>query len=173
MKLNRRAAALYLGLTLVVVLLSHVSFVREDNGMLLNIDGKRYDLIGSLADFHARITSNCSSVIDVAPTDARFDPTREAIRAFSPPDSASARIASLRQHGQWLLAEVEFDALLPAVVLLREDGGRIRIEERAIWSGTTQPWNAAPLIRNYLGRQAPSAPAALLSCFTPRSAAFR
>lgn len=73
------------------------------------------------------------------------------------------------QYEQWLLAEVEFDTLLPAVVLLREESGALRVQERAIWSGMTHPWKVGPLIRNYISRQAPDAPAALFACFTPLS----
>jgi hypothetical protein len=171
--MNRRAAALYLGLTIIGIVFSHVSIEHEDNGYLVNIDGRRYDVAGSISDFKSRATSNCTQLHLPVPQSPEYIATMAAIRAFSPPDSASAKIASLIRHDDWLLAEVEFDTLLPAVVLLRQEKDSVKIQERAIWSGTTQPWKAAPLIRNYISHQAPEAPASLFSCFTPRSSIFK
>ncbi len=167
--MNRRAASLYLGLTLIGVMISHIGFEREDNGMLLSLDGKHYDVVGAMVDMHTSLTARCDGVTRPVGQNPTYIATLDAVRRFSPPDSASARIASLMQYEHWLLAELEFDTLLPAVVLLHEDNGAIKIQERAIWSGTTRPWKAGPLIRNYISRQAPDAPAALFACFTPLS----
>ena len=171
--MNRRAAALYLCLTLIGITVSHVGFVEEDNGTLMDVDGKLIDVIGIMSDFKTRILRSCASVKPLLPQSPDYASAMTAIRNFSQPDSASARIASLLQHDGWLLAEVEFDALLPAVVLLRKKQNAIMIQDRAIWSGTTHPWEAAPLIRHYIARQATDAPALLFACFTPRSMAFK
>lgn len=171
--MNRRAAALYLGLTLIGITVTHIGFVEEDNGILMNVDGNLVDVAGTVSDFKTRMLRNCATVGSLAPLSTDHAATMAAIRDFSPPDSASARIGSLLQHEDWLLAEVEFDTLLPAVVLLRKQQGIIKIEDRAIWSGTTQPWEAAPRIRDYIRRQAPAAPALLFACFTPQSKAFK
>jgi hypothetical protein len=69
--------------------------------------------------------------------------------------------------------EVESDVLLPAVVALKQSNGEFTIIPNAIWSGYTQPWVAAPFIRDYLSRQAPDMPADLLACFTPQSKSFQ
>jgi hypothetical protein len=83
-----------------------------------------------------------------------------------------ARLLGLQQQGQWLLAEVEFATLNPAVVLLTSSQERVSVVEGAIWSGTTAPWHAASLIRRYILGRAPQVPAELISCFNPAGALF-
>ena len=74
--------------------------------------------------------------------------------------------------GEWTLAEVEFDELLPAVVTLQTRDNETRIVPLGIWSGLTKPWMASPLIRTYLKTQVPEIPKELLNCFAPRSKSF-
>ena len=74
--------------------------------------------------------------------------------------------------GDWTLAEVEFEALLPAVVTLQTNNKETKIVPRGIWSGHTKPWMAAPLIRTYLKTQVPEVPFKLLNCLIPRSKSF-
>ena len=74
--------------------------------------------------------------------------------------------------GEWTLAEVEFEALLPAVVTLQKISNEQKIVPRGIWSGYTKPLMAAPLIRTYLKTQVPEVPVKLLNCLIPRSKSF-
>jgi hypothetical protein len=103
---------------------------------------------------------------------ANFLAVQNAIESYSPPQSQSAQIASIWTLGEWTLAEVEFDALLPAVVTLQINNHEHKIVPRGIWSGHTKPWMAAPLIRTYLKAQVPEVPSKLLNCFDPRSKSF-
>jgi hypothetical protein len=67
------------------------------------------------------------------------------------------------------VAELTFEKLSPAVVLLQSDGPTGTLTERAIWSGSTEPWRSGPHIRAYLRARAPQAPQALLACLDPVS----
>jgi hypothetical protein len=103
---------------------------------------------------------------------ANFQAIQNAIQSYSPPQSQTAKIASIWTLGEWTLAEVEFEALLPAVVTLQKSSSEQKIMPRGIWSGHTKPWMAAPLIRTYLKTQVPEVPVQLLNCFIPRSKSF-
>ena len=72
----------------------------------------------------------------------------------------------------WTLVEVEFKDLLPAVVLIQTTNSQPLIVPHALWSGYTQPWTAAPYIRNYIEQQVPHMPVALTRCFDPLSQPF-
>jgi hypothetical protein len=72
-----------------------------------------------------------------------------------------------------MLIDVPFDDLLPAVVLMQKDGADWRIAPKDIWSGQTHPWLGDPLIRDYLARQVPAAPAPLLTSFDLQAASPR
>jgi hypothetical protein len=94
------------------------------------------------------------------------------IAQHSPPDSSALQLVALLQQGNWLVAELRFEQLSPAVVLLRREGAQGSSEglsERAIWSGSTEPWRSGPHIRAYLRSREPQAPQALLACLDPTS----
>jgi hypothetical protein len=80
------------------------------------------------------------------------------------PDSRSARWLQLLQQGDWSVAEVTFDTLNPSLVVLRLQGHQWRVQDRAVWSGSTAPWHSGNLVRRYLREQAPGLPKALLDC---------
>ena len=117
-------------------------------------------------------TTNCKDVKKLNDEAGTFVKAKSLVQSYSPPSSKSARILSAWSKGAWILMEVEFDSLLPAVVVLRETLGEWSIVPNAIWSGFTYPWVAAPFIRDYLSRQVPEIPASLLDCFTPQSKSF-
>ena len=167
--MKKHVALTLLVLTTLGVLRAHVDIERQDGAYFLSFQGKKHDVLGAFLNQTNAVLRQCDAVqvLDVNSPQAATALT--AIRNYSPPDSDGARLLGLLQQGPWLLAELEFSALNPAVVLLRADGGALQLPERAIWSGTTHPWKAGPLIRNYISRQAPDAPAALFSCFTPLS----
>lgn len=169
-------------LTLAGVTAAHLDIEPRDNGWLLLVDGRAHDVLGLANETWNRVLRRCGAVQPVG-EGALHDAALAAVRSYSPPDSASARLLQLRRDEGWLLAEVEFDRLFPAVVLLRQTApadsaagpvpGHWQIDDRAIWSGMTHPWKAAPLIRQYIGTRAPDAPARLLQCFEPMAGGLR
>lgn len=182
--MKKHVAATVLVLTLLGVTTAHLGVERHDNGWLLVIDGRRHDAAGTVREAVLRLTRQCDATSDALADEALAAMALDAVRRYSPPDSASARLLQLRTMPGWLLAEVEFDRLFPAVVLLREapaaagpqavaNRARWQIEERAIWSGLTHPWKAAPLIRDYLRARLPEVPGALLDCFEPVASGLR
>jgi hypothetical protein len=171
-KMKKKVALPLLLIVLVAVTASHVGFKQADHSHLMVVDGIEIDVFGKLQNQWLAHTQNCESVSQVEPGDVNFLTTQKAIQAYSPPQSESAKIASIWTLGEWTLAEVEFDALLPAVVTLRTLNNETLIVPRGIWSGYTKPWMAAPLIRTYLKAQVPDMPVELLNCFAPRSKSF-
>lgn len=161
----------HVGITVLLVLsvglaVQHVRLDRQDNGWLLNVYGSPVDVQGRIADAKSslqRLTLPCQT-LQTVPSDTQSQVLR-TIQRHSPPDSDSAQLLQVSTTGAWALAEVGFSKLSPAVVLLEFADGMWRIPATGIWSGTTHPWRASPLIRNYLLSRNPSAPAALLHCW--------
>ena len=95
-------------------------------------------------------------------------PTAQAVLAViqqhSLPDSRSARWLQLQQQADWSVAEVAFDTLNPSLVVLRLQGGEWRVQDKAVWSGSTAPWHSGNFVRRYLRQQAPDLPQALWAC---------
>jgi hypothetical protein len=166
--MKRHVALTVLALTALCVALSHLRWMPTDNGHLLAIDGRAVDVQGWLADTSNRLRRDCTAVHTLSEQDVLHAQALAAVRAYSPPASRSARLQAARRAGPWLLVEVQFDDLLPSVVLMRAVAGRLQIEPQGIWIGQTHPWRSAPLIRSYLARQVPSAPPELLACFEPQ-----
>lgn len=155
------------------VVLTHIHVVPTENGNLLSIDGRKVDFLGEVQNNWVALNRNCKDVTAVNADKAVYRQAQDLIRAYSPPHSQSAKIASAWASDPWLLMEVEFDELLPSVVTFKKTNGEFVIVPNAVWSGYTQPWVAAPFIRDYLYRQAPDIPSALLKCFTPQSKSFQ
>ena len=166
--MKRHVALIALALTALGVGLSHLQWLPTDNGHLLAIDGRAVDVQGWVADTHNRLRRDCAAVQTLNVQDPLHAQALAAVRDYSPPASKSARLQAAWRAGPWLLVEAQFDALLPSVVLLRDVAGRVQIEPQGIWSGQTDPWRTAPLIRAYLSQQVPTAPPALLACFEPQ-----
>lgn len=157
-------------LSLTGTALLHLRVESRDGRWLLLVDGVPRDPLGRLSERWLALTRDCSAVRTLQPADRDWPAAQQALAAYSPPDSRSARVVGLVALGPWRLAEARFDALEPAVVLLHEVSGRLQVREGAIWSGSTHPWNRAAFIRRYLAGRAPEAPAALLACYTLPSA---
>lgn len=168
-----RVSVPLLALVIFGVALTHIHVVPTDNGALLSIDGRQVDLWGEVKNHWVAQTKSCKNVALVHADNEAYRQAQSLIQAYSPPNSQSAKIASAWSSDSWLLMEVEFDALLPAVVTLKQTNGQFTIVPNAIWSGYTQPWVAAPFIRDYVSRQVPDMPADLLTCFTPQSKSFQ
>ena len=170
--MKKRVALPLLLLVLVGVSASHLGIKSADNSHLLVLDGREIDVLGKIKNHWVAATTSCQAVAQLQASDPPYAEVLKQIQPYSPPSSQSARIASLWTMGAWTLAEVEFKDLVPSVVVLQTLNGKPQILPRAIWSGYTRPWVAAPFIRHYLASRAPEIPVTLLNCFKPQSRSF-
>lgn len=170
--MKRRVALPLLGVLTAAVLASHVSWQKQDNGWLMDIDGRPVDVLGWLSEQALRLSRDCRDTQRLQLGDAAYGPALAALQAYSPPASLSARVGSMWVSGRWMLIEAEFQTLLPAVSLLQLHQSGWQVVPHGVWSGQTHPWRAAPLIRRYLAKQVPQAPRTLLDCFELQSHAL-
>lgn len=154
-------------LALVGTLLLHVRVESRDGAWLLSVDGRALDLRGALADPLNRLGRDCSGVATLQRADPDWSAALAQVRDHSPPDSRSAELVTLQRSGDWLVAEIAFGTLEPAVLVLQRQGARWQIADAAIWSGTTAPWRPGPFIRQFVGARVPGLPPALLACLSP------
>ena len=171
--MKKHVAVTLLVLTTLGVLRAHVDIERQDGGYFLSFQGKKHDVLGALENQSNTWLRRCAAVQALDAASLQGQAVWRAVENFSPPQSRQGRILRLLQHENWLLAELEFTALNPAVLLLQATPGPLHIVDTAVWSGSTAPWRAAPLIRRYLQARAPQAPAVLLDCFDPVGALFQ
>lgn len=170
--MKRHVAAVVVALTSWLVVDSHVDWVRQDGMQLLEVSGQRFDVRGWAAEQWLALRRDCTPVSrwpSDSPTEITPDsPTAHAvltvIQQHSLPDSQSARWLQLQQLGDWSVAEVAFDVLKPTLVVLRLQAGQWRVQDQAVWSGSTAPWHSGDFVRRYLRQQAPDLPQALLAC---------
>jgi hypothetical protein len=162
--MKRHVAAVVVALTAWLVIDSHVDWVPQDGKRLLEVSGQRWDLRGWAAEQLLQMRRDCTPV-NSSPSDS---PTARAVLAViqqhSLPDSQSARWLQLQQLGDWSVAEVDFDTLKPTLVVMRLQDGQWRVQDQAVWSGSTAPWHSGDFVRRYLRQQAPDLPRALLAC---------
>jgi len=167
-----KAIWIVLWLSLVGVLFSHVGLQADENGHLLNLDGRAIDVMGEWGQLQTKLTRNCTHVHALNLDEPLSLSAIRAIQNYSPPDSLSAKLQSLIQEGEWLLAEVQFESLLPTVIVLHQTGGQLELLDQSIWSGSTAPWKAAPRIRAYLHQTAPNVSDHLIECFDAHNPSF-
>jgi hypothetical protein len=108
----------------------------------------------------------------VLPTQHKYQIAQTLISDYSPPDSSQSQIASVWSKDSWLVVEVEFKNLLPAVVLIQNSNSAPSILAEGIWTGYTNPHKSAPFIRDYLSHQVEAMPSQLINCFDPQSKSF-
>lgn len=171
--MQKKALPTLLLIATLGVIASHLDWSANENGQLLLIDNRPIDLVGLANNAWVRLSRNCSSVSVMSKDGPQFQQSIDLIKSYSPPDSNSAKVASLIGADNWSLAEVEFDSLLPAVVLIKRVDKELAIVPNGIWSGYTKPWESAPYIRNYLTTQVPGVPRHLTDCFEPSSQSFK
>ena len=171
--MKKQVSITLLCLSLLVVTSIHVDLKHGENGKLLVIDEHPIDVVGITRNQWNKLTRRCDSVQKLSSDQVSYKLAKELIQSYSPPSSESAQIASAWFTDGWILAEVEFNELFPAVVLIKNTGTDAYIVPQAVWSGYTKPWKAAPHIRQYLAHQAKEMPAALLNCFEPQSKSFK
>ena len=170
--MKKRTSLSVLLIVVLAVATVHISWTARDNGTLMVLDGREMDVRGIAVNQWTQMTRNCNGVARLQPGDEKYQITVKLISAYSPPHSASVRLAGAWSMDPWLVAEAEFADLLPAVVLIDFSGAEPHIVSNAVWSGYTKPWKAAPFIREYLVRQVPELPPPLAACFDPQSPSF-
>jgi hypothetical protein len=170
--MKKNAYLALLAVTLLTVISIHVHWTTNENGTLLLIDNKPVDFLGAINKQWNRATRTCNAVTRLSPKDKKYQIAESLIRNYSPPSSQTAVIAGAWSIESWTLVEVEFKDLLPAVVLIQTTNSQPLIVPNAVWSGYTQPWTAAPYIRNYIEQQVPQMPVTLTRCFDPQSQSF-
>ena len=160
-------------LTTLGVINAHVDVEAQDGRYFGVWQGKKHDVIGWLADHKNQLWRDCSAVQQLSNASPAAEQVLTLIADHSPPDSRNARLVSLLQQGDWLVAELVFAQLNPAVVVLQAVPEGMRLPERAVWSGSTSPWQPGPRIRQHLALQVPLVPAALLACYDPVTPGLR
>lgn len=164
--MRRHVGLIVLCVLLIGLTLKNVRVQPQDQGWLLNVYESTLDVNGFAADQWVqlqRLFIHCPAlkIQDEHTTSALL----KTIKEYSPPDSMSARFLWLGVTQDWAVAEVEFDKLSPAVIVLRQQRNGWQIPDTGIWSGTTHPWRASPLIREFLGSRNPDVPSQLLRCW--------
>jgi hypothetical protein len=170
--MKRHVAAMVVALTSLLVVDSHVDWVHQDGMRLLEVNGQRWDVRGWAAEQWLGLGRDCNTVSrwpgDSHTENAPDSPTARAVLAaiqqHSLPDSQSARWLQLQHLDDWSVAEVAFDVLKPTLVVLRLQSGQWRVQDQAVWSGSTAPWQSGDFVRRYLRQQAPDLPQMLLAC---------
>ena len=170
--MKKNAYLALLAVTLLAVISIHVHWTTNENGTLLFIDNKPVDFLGAINNQWNRVARTCSAVTRLSPHEEKYQTAQSLIRNYSPPSSQTAVIASAWALESWTLVEVEFQDLLPAVVLIQTTDNQTQIVPNAVWSGYTQHWKAAPYIRNYIEQQVPQMPVSLTRCFDAQSQSF-
>ena len=168
-----KKSLILLPLASVLVLSSHIGWVRGDLGILLTIDERPIDVVGNFEDKLNTLTRNCGEVKRLTASNKQYQLAQSLIHDYSPPDSSKANISSAWSMGTWILVEVEFKELLPAVVMIQKADSDAAIVPDAVWSGYTNPHLPAPFIRKFLIQKLNSPPVALINCFEPQSESFK
>lgn len=172
--MKKKTSVIVLMLLIPTVVLMHVSWRHEDNGLLFNVDGRDVDVVGAFTDWARTATNRCQMVHALPSDDPRLGRIQAVIQSYSPPDSMEIRDIHVWTTSHWAIAEVEFQQLLPAVITLRDvDTDHPAVVEGAIWSGATAPWKSGPRIRSYLKSRSSDTPQDLLDCFEFQTKHFR
>ena len=140
---------------------------RQDDGWLLLAAGQPVDAAGRLSSLWTRTVRDCHAVMQPSPGQLQHERAVQALRDYSPPDSASARVLAVQALGPWRLVQATFDTLEPVVVVVRDDGMSAEVVPQAVWSGSTRPWDAGWRIRDFIGSRAGDVPLALINCLDP------
>ena len=194
---QRRALRLLVLLAPLLLLLSQLRLLPQDQGVLLEVAGQPVDAAGRLHGAWQQLSRHCGAVQRWPAGSVRWLEAQQALAAHSPPSSLAARPLQLLAlpageageageagaagEAEWLLAEVLWDGaavpagaapLDPAIVPLQRVQGRLQVVTAGVWSGDTGPWAAPVFIRRWLQRQVPALPVALALCLDPQWPAF-
>jgi hypothetical protein len=172
-KMRLKKSLILLPIASLLVVFTHIGWTTDDLGILLTVDERPIDVIGNIENQLNTLTRNCASVKRLTSADKEYPLARSLIDDYSPPDSSFSTVASVWSTDHWILAEVEFRDLLPAVVLIQKTDADAAIVPEAVWSGYTNPHLPAPFIRKFLTHKLVSPPLALINCFDPQSTSFK
>jgi hypothetical protein len=162
----RRRSQLTILLALLFLLpFLHLEIERSDESWLLLVDGRPVDIAGRISQFWTSATLQCERTEVLPAHHPLHIQTLDLIRTYSLPDSLTANVVALNRVDQWLLAQVKFERLEPAVVVLQISGLDVVIPQGGIWSGPTFPHTPEPLIRRFIASRVPGVPSELLGCF--------
>lgn len=153
---------------LIVLPLSHLEIHKSDDSWLLVLDGRAVDVAGFFAEKYTALTRNCSRINHIQEASAVHADVLEVVKHHSPPDSLSARLVDVTQQDKWLLAQVKFNTLQDAVILLKDTEQGPQVPAGGVWSGMTHPHRPEPVIRRYLQGRVSEAPNALTACLKLR-----
>jgi hypothetical protein len=162
--MKRHVAATLLGVIGFLIMDSHIDWVRQDKGTLLEINGQKFDLQGWMAERWRQWHQDCRRVQAEPTQTATAQAVLRAIQQHSLPDSLDAHLLQLHLQADWAIAEVEFKTLNPSIVVLHMRGSVWRIQDSAVWSGSTAPWHAGDFVRRYLQQHTPELPRSLIDC---------
>lgn len=180
---SRRRALWTLALASPLLLaLTQLRWLPQDEGVLLQIGQKTIDINGVLADRWQSALRRCDKVQRWHAGSALWLQAGDVLAAHSPPASAAARplqVLSWQQDGiESMLVEVVWDAvptvapLNPAIVPLQKADGRWQVLQAGVWSGDTGPWHTPVFVRRWLTRQVPTLPAPLVQCLDVQAHLF-
>lgn len=161
-----RAGLVVLALLWLGLMVQHVRIEFQDRGWLLNVYESKIDVKGLFAEQWNRVRKlglNCPRIQQL--DEPLQNALLQAIYQYSPPDSRSATLLWVGYFNGWALAEVGFDRLNPAVIVLQQHGQDWRVAKTGIWSGQTYPWRPSPFIRHFLSTRNAQAPQKLLHCW--------
>ena len=116
--MNKRVSLIVLCVVAFGVISAHVSWAHKENGYLLVIDEREIDIVGEFHNDWVRSTRRCDDVLRLSDKDQLYLDVEKTIKAYSPPNSEAAQIASVWTTDVWTLAEVEFKELLCQFVRL-------------------------------------------------------
>jgi hypothetical protein len=171
--MTRHVAATLLVLTTLGVINTHVDVEAQDGRYFGVWQGQKHDVMGWVTEGSNQLWRDCNAVQRLPSDSPMAAQVLALIRDYSPPDSRQAKLVSLQRQGDWLMAELAFAKLNPAVVVLRDASDGLTLPERAVWSGSTAPWQPGPRIRDHLQRQVPEVPVSLLACYDPANIDLR
>lgn len=162
--MKRHVALSVLGVLGFFIVDSHVDIVSRDGGKLLEVSGRMYDTHGWISEKLRHWTQDCSPIHVEVTNGVLAVSILEIIEQHSLPDSMNAKLLQLHVQGDWAIAEVIFPTLNPSIVVMHRVSDTWKIQDDAVWSGETSPWNEADFVRRYLQKKKPELPQALINC---------
>ncbi len=148
-----------------IVLFSQVEKV--DDGYIINTETGAIDPVGALKLAFTRATRDCTLVKDVDATYVLAALTASKVDQINKGDP---RPRAGWTQDRWLLTEVEFESLEPAVILLERVADSYKVSE--LYGGTAAPFNDVQAIHTYFLQQRIDAPRQLINCYEPVGAPF-
>lgn len=81
---KQKTRLIVLSIVLIAVVASHISWIEDDLGYLITIDGKPIDLIGNIKNKVTTTTRNCESVVRVLPEQLKYQIAQTSLASCGP-----------------------------------------------------------------------------------------